>query len=287
MDILSDIPLKRCSKCRVSKPSTSEYFHRCKTIPDGWYYQCKQCRREDRPRFAEREKAYNESRLGIRREWGRNHRANNPEYYRQKASRGYYANIEKKHAEMRSYYQAHKQERCEYNRQYHADNLEQRRAYMRHNAFVKRDDRKAYREKTKEQTNVWRKLPEVATRIRANMRIIASRRRARQRALPDTFTKEQWLHCLEYFSYQCVACNADFSEDTRSHMDHWIPLSSPECTGTIATNMICLCATCNISKGGHPPSKWLALTFEDSQAQVILERVQHYFNSLMDNTCIP
>lgn len=52
METVAKNSLKKCPRCSkkagevITYPATTEYFHRCKTQPDGLSYQCKQCRRE-------------------------------------------------------------------------------------------------------------------------------------------------------------------------------------------------------------------------------------------------
>lgn len=102
---------------------------------------------------------------------------------------------------------------------------------------------------------------------------------ARKRQLPDTLTKQEWLTCLEYFNYACAVCGISF-DDTIPHADHWIPLASDKCTGTVATNMICLCKSCNSSKNSRMPDVWLEWKYGIHQANVILKRIETYFESI-------
>src|SRR3989442_4191832 len=36
--------LKKCPKCGIDKPATSEYFHSCRSRPDGLSTPCKKCK---------------------------------------------------------------------------------------------------------------------------------------------------------------------------------------------------------------------------------------------------
>jgi hypothetical protein len=66
-------------------------------------------------------------------------------------------------------------------------------------------------------------------------------------------------------------------------MDHWIPLSSPGCPGTVATNMVPLChgiGGCNNSKCDRDPQGWLLEKFGERKALEILERIPAYFRQL-------
>lgn len=84
-------------------------------------------------------------------------------------------------------------------------------------------------------------------------RIRESRRRARKRALPDTFTIEDWQAALDYFG-GCAICGSP----DNLHADHWIALKLPDCPGTIPSNIVPLCADCHKTKGTKYPQDWLA-----------------------------
>jgi 5-methylcytosine-specific restriction endonuclease McrA len=114
-------------------------------------------------------------------------------------------------------------------------------------------------------------------------KVIAHRYRARKRSLPDTFTPQEWLACLGYFNYTCCVCGAqlrDLFGNVEPHADHWIPIASELCTGTIATNMVCLCNSCNRSKHAKLPEQWLEQKYGAKKAKAILARVNAYFDSL-------
>lgn len=119
--------------------------------------------------------------------------------------------------------------------------------------------------------------------FRAIVHISQSRRRARKLSLPDTFTTQEWLNCLEYFNHCCAVCGSqlrDLFGDTVPHADHWIPLASEECTGTVVTNMICLCNHCNLSKSATMPQEWLLRHYSYKKANQILGRIETYFDSV-------
>lgn len=155
-----------------------------------------------------------------------------------------------------------------------------------------------HRQRDLEINRLWRKAnPEkvlaIARRRRAQYpeknrigsRIRMQRRKARKRNLPDTFTKEQWIACLEYFHYCCAVCGnqlRDLFGNVEPHADHWIPLSyeGDGNPGTVAENMVCLCNGCNRSKWNKLPDEWLIERFGTRKANQILARVQAYFNKL-------
>lgn len=75
-------------------------------------------------------------------------------------------------------------------------------------------------------------------------------------------------------------------------MDHWIPLSSPECPGTVPCNIIPLCHSkaggslcCNNVKGNRDPTVWLEEEFGLKKAKRVIKRINDYFASLQATNC--
>jgi 5-methylcytosine-specific restriction endonuclease McrA len=108
------------------------------------------------------------------------------------------------------------------------------------------------------------------------------KRRARERiarinSLPKTFSSQHWNRALMYFNNGCAVCGQSF-ESIKSNKDHWIPISHPDCPGTIPLNMICLCGSCNSSKSDLHPQEWLERKFGCEKSQEITQRIETYFN---------
>jgi hypothetical protein len=99
-------------------------------------------------------------------------------------------------------------------------------------------------------------------------------RAAREAVLPDTFSKEQYTFCMTYWDNQCAITG----EAKDLHLDHWIPLASPNCPGTVATNMIPLSGTLNRSKKDKAPMTWLFETFPEEEARQTWDRIESYFD---------
>jgi hypothetical protein len=113
------------------------------------------------------------------------------------------------------------------------------------------------------------------------------RKRARRKELPATLTKNEWVYALEYFNNCCAACGRqlnDLFNQRAAHADHWIPLNSPDCPGTVATNIVPLCGGidgCNQTKSDKDPAQWLNERFGARQAKTILRRIDNYFEHLL------
>ena len=115
------------------------------------------------------------------------------------------------------------------------------------------------------------------------MRLARVRRRAREYALPDTLTAEQWGRALDYFNGCCAVCGRQLNDLFGTHYvsaDHWIPLAKPGCPGTTADNIVPLChgiGGCNNRKHYSLPEQWLKRMFGTKQANKVLKRVETYF----------
>lgn len=106
------------------------------------------------------------------------------------------------------------------------------------------------------------------------------KRKTVKRGLPATFTHEEQAFCRQYFHYACAICGKEEGFEWLIGLDHWIPLKSTDCPGTIATNMIPLChgiGGCNNKKGSKDPVKWLIEAYGARKTIQILKRINAYF----------
>lgn len=106
------------------------------------------------------------------------------------------------------------------------------------------------------------------------------RYQTRKRQLPAIFTVKDWRRCADYFKGYCAVCGRPAGLWHTLAMDHWIPLSSPECPGTISTNIVPLCHGqdgCNNSKSSKGAVVWLTERYGPRKAKQILARVEAYF----------
>lgn len=239
------IPTKTCTTCNQPFPATLEFFHKRKNSPDGLRTMCKVCRiKYQREYYAK----------------NREHSLKQMKQYRQE-------NIEQIRIYDRNRPEKSRERKREYSKGYTAKNKAKKSEYDR-------KYRARNHEKLKGRAAVWAKNnPE-------KFLAIQHRRMARKLSLPDTFTAEQWIVCLEYHHYCCAVCGnqlRDLFGNVEPHADHWIPLASPECPGTVAENMICLCNHCNSSKKATPALQWLIWKYGKKKASEILSRIQTYF----------
>lgn len=183
--------------------------------------------------------------------------------------------------------QARRQEqRARYNAKRRADHAAQRE-------IINAQARAKYpniRERRRVRRSLWRaanrEIINVVARIKrvtnpTLSRLSVMRRRARKRHLPATFSATERTFMLQHFGYACVACgNQEGLFGFTLADDHWIPLASPACPGTVATNMVPLChgiGGCNNSKSDTDPHLWLVERFGIRKAAKIEKNVHAYF----------
>jgi hypothetical protein len=253
---------KRCSKgdkCVHPDgpvlPATNEYFYRRSNWPSGLNSSCKRC----------------------------------DQYHKHE----YYAkHIDEIKARRKELYPRHAEKDKERVRLWEVQNKERakatRKAYRaKHAAALKAKKHEYHKQnspKIAQKVADWRKKnPE---RRLLESRISCIRRRARKRNLPDTMTDNDWLAALEYFQGCCAVCGKLLTNTRLTHADHWIPICSPDCPGTVATNIVPLCGGrggCNPSKNSRPPLEWLIDRFGAIDGLQIEAKIQAYFDWVRAN----
>lgn len=164
-------------------------------------------------------------------------------------------------ARERQRYLRHLEKRREKDRRYHAEHRSVRR--QRHAEW-----RSLHLEERRIAIRAWQQShPE-------QVRILTSRHRATKRGLPNSFTAVDWQACLGHFARSCAACGSSAALQA----DHWIPLSSPRCPGTVVSNMIPLCRKCNISKRDRDGQEWLKQKLGVVAASAMLQRIEAYLD---------
>lgn len=185
-------------------------------------------------------------------------------------------------------------------RQWTMDNSERNKANCRNRYATKKHEYQAYRAKNAgkiaEEKRAWRKAnPDLVKKHKSDsykrhrdasnarvrkfshanpekIRVWTHRRRARKRDLPDTLTAAEWQFALQYFGHACAYCGAT----EKLTADHFIPINSPECPGTVAENMLPVCNICNSSKADRDPVEWLTERFGSYRAHEILSVIGAY-----------
>lgn len=102
------------------------------------------------------------------------------------------------------------------------------------------------------------------------------RRQNRINSLPNNFGQQAYDRMMEYWGNACAISG----ETENLHVDHWIPLNSSDCPGTISENMIPLAAHLNSSKGYKNPATWLIRKFGQEHGGKLLAEINEYFDWL-------
>jgi len=258
---------KVCCTCKQDKPL--DEFSPKPSNCDGRSSQCKQCTANHMRQYRQKNpekareisqryyKRYKDKMLDRRRAKYRNNREQR----------------EKILIRAAEYREQHREEINQWHREYREANLEKR----------KTKDRRYYhanKEEIRQRRKEYRQRPEVHRRVLTLNR----HRKTRRHNLPNTFTEEHWQYALDYWGGCCAICGRPAGLWHNIVMDHWIPLSSSKCPGTIPTNIVPLCHGidgCNNSKHNRNPKRWLIKTLGTKKGQDKLETIEKYFASLL------
>ena len=258
---------KTCTACNKTYPATAEYFHRLQTGKFGLHSTCKSCRAD---KAKDRYLANRDDRI----QQVKDYRESNKEKVAETKRRYREANKESIAKTLHDWYTQNRERVADYHRQYRADN----------ESLVKSRKKKYYADNPDKRRAGVRRYSKTRKGKMVH-RISESKRRARKRSLPNTFTTEQWDYCLEYFNFTCPVCDnqlRDLFGNVEPHADHWMPLSyeGDDNPGTVAENMVCLCNTCNLSKGAKMPDAWLEENYSKSEVNHIKRKIADYFSIL-------
>lgn len=289
--------LKKCAKCKVEYPLTAEHYHRHAGNKSGFHSRCKTCIL-DEMYPGTREKKAELSKLeaqGLKRcamcdevkpatveYFSRDSRRDLGLQPKCKACNKAYrqANIEHRIRTQKEWYRLNVDAVRERAKARRSETIHAQRLYNARNRDRIRKRSRAYRERKKEQLREYNRMYR-----RNNKHIFVAkdnRRAARKRELPCNFTGHHWQICLEYWHGCCAVCGnqlRDLFGDVEPHADHWIPLSykGSDNPGTVASNIVCLCSQCNLSKNDKDAKEWLIQRYEKRKAREILKRITTYF----------
>jgi hypothetical protein len=109
---------------------------------------------------------------------------------------------------------------------------------------------------------------------------------ARKFGLPDNFNSQDWQHVVDYFHGCCAVCGRQANDLFGTHTlaaDHWIPLTSPDCPGTVPWNIVPLChglGGCNNQKHNADPVVWLTQKLGKPRAAKKLAEIAAFFETV-------
>lgn len=275
---------KRCAKCKQIYPATLEYFYPEKQHTDGLRSRCIPCAQEDGRSRAKQARRNPEKRHRINEQQRQRYYE-----YREEMLKRQLEYREKNRERIRKsdndrYYERH-DFFLERNRDYRQRERARAKKRRRENPEKERETLQRWRirhyELSRQRERLYRQKPQ-AKLVRVATK---ARYRAKKNSLPNNFTVQDWLRCLEYFNHCCAVCGRQLRDlfDTHSPgADHWIPINDtrPDNPGTVAWNIIPLChgrGGCNNSKHDVSPEQWLASKYPKRKAAEILDRIHRYF----------
>lgn len=144
--------------------------------------------------------------------------------------------------------------------------------YLKRHPERRKQTAKTYRDKNSQHHTEWAR--DWRKRNPHLVKGVKSRRRARENAVPATFTAHEWQATLEYFGNKCAVCGRS---DLKLAADHWIPVTKGG--GSTPDNIIPLCQGrrgCNNSKGNKDAGEWLVKKFGERDGQEISRRINQY-----------
>lgn len=285
-------------------PATTEYFSPQERGKYGVTSRCRACcaaANRERLRIKRLDPAFLEKEAEAARE-----RRQNPEYRERERERNRARN---QTAERKAYNRALQQRpeskvqnRERWRKYRQKPEVQERQRRYRQRPEYKEWNRNYMRERRQDpfflaisrtRTSEYQRRPEAKARARAlslekyrtkegKARIIAKlhRREARKRRLPDTLTAAQWRAALDHFKERCAYCNNTPPDSNPLCVEHFVPLVSADCPGTVSFNVIPACKSCNSSKADKDARNWLTARFGEEHALEILEHIHAYFSSI-------
>jgi hypothetical protein len=250
---------KVCTICLRPFPATREHFSRSAAHKDGLNPACKPC-------YNAKLREWRQANPEKARAIGARYRGKDPTCYRERAKR-----------RSRNYYQTHKAEisqrwKAKYRRNHAAMRAYALAYWHTHKPIFQRASQK-YRA-----THLAR-IQERERQSRPQKRLHWQTYYTRKKNLPATFTDADWQFALHYWQ-GCTVCGAQDGLLHRLAMDHWIPLASPDCPGTVRWNILPLCHGlygCNSTKSQRDPWEWLQERLGKRGAARKRRAIQTYF----------
>ncbi len=183
------------------------------------------------------------------------------------------ANKERKAASDKAWREANKERDAANHHEYYLANQDDIKARSK-------DWYKVNRERIRPRASITTK--EWAQRNPERARARTARYRTRKRGLQHDFSVSNWQAALDYFGGRCAVCGRQPGLWHTLAADHWIPLDSPDCPGTVTWNMVPLCHGvdgCNNSKQHRLASEWLIDKFGAKKGRAILKRIEAFLDS--------
>ena len=265
--------MKRCTKCGVEKPETTEYFPKKKGCKNGLNPRCKECISNDLKQWYKKNidhvKAYRDKNKEIILDHKKRYREANKEAISE-YGKGYWQENKSKFTERKNqYYQDNKEISKQYYKDHKEKFAENEKRYRQNNKEHIDEHGRKYRQENKERISEHNK--QWANENKDKRNSITNRYRARKRELDSTLTAKQWESIKLYFGDTCAYCGRALPLE----QEHFVALSKGgEFTHN---NIIPSCRSCNSSKNSKNFSQWYLkqLFFSKKREQKILKYLNY------------
>lgn len=276
---------KKCPKCGQIKPLTCEFWYKNKARDDGFQGYCKICRNIISGEHRVTERGRESNRIAAER-----YRNKHPD--RVKTSYTKWSESTKGRKTRQDWrnrpdvWEKCRRARVEKRRNPITGDIERSKELIRVHKPENQKRRKAYAQQYRSRQNVKERQHDRYIVSKQNAvfnqrrRVNHQRYKARKLNLPLDFTSRDWAVCLEYWSFSCAICGRPRGFWHTLAQDHWIPINSDLCPGTLKTNIVPLChgiGGCNNSKNDTPADIWLVERYGKRKSKQILKRVESYF----------
>ena len=198
--------IKVCCKCKKILVANENNFDKSKTCKWGLSSKCKECVSK----------------------YGKNYRKDNKEDIKEKRSRWYIENKEKRQEYHKQYYEKNREREIERSQLWYEENKENRKEYHKqwykdNKEREKERGRKWYKEHKEEAKEKNKEYHKNNPHIRFNN---ASKRRQLEESQGNGFTKEQWFEMMEFFDFKCAYSGEYIGGDSKHRtIDHIVPLN--------------------------------------------------------------
>lgn len=272
------IPTRRCNICEEEYPLTSEYFNRGKGNRGGFLPTCKPCHAQLQATRVEnmikrnQEQGYEVPATKVCSVCGTEYPATREHFYPRKEARdGLRKDCRKCFDAKQNEWKARNADRVKETsraktNRYRGRNRDKVLASTREWKAANKDKIQAYRDANKRAFALY-----------------ARRRRDRKAGLADDLTLAQWQAAVDHFCGCCAYCGRQPDLFQTLCVEHFIPISSPDCPGTTVSNILPACAGvagCNNKKHNKEPHSWVIATFGKAKGAKILKRIREYFDSV-------
>lgn len=253
-----------CSVCEEEFPATTDYFYSSPHRRKGLHTICISCsKKRDTGYYAKAKEHLEERKEGKPDTWVcracQTEKLFDEEHFSIQPRCYYGLRTTCKECESvtrREYDQEHREERKIYIEQYTKEHKGQRSLYFRERYQQRKKEILAQQQTFKitypETVHGWKQRYAKSPRGRITHRINSSQRRAREKGIEGSYTREDIQSQYKRQKGKCYWCGIKLQ---KFHIDHIIPITRPGSTNWLY-NLVLSCGPCNTSRQNKLPHEW-------------------------------